>query len=161
MIPSLQSVLPTMDRSINKGSIQKQTKRIHHQHQHQQQQQQRNHGRTISVPSVLPSYRHQQEKTKLSFDVLLDAIDLDQQMRQFFKSEVMKSKTRSVFKPSPMLRRRSKSAPSAPPSYHYQRAFNAKWITNDQTVVTTATQAQEVAQLIVSQHFDAVKKNHV
>ncbi|KAI9259047.1 hypothetical protein BY458DRAFT_517615 [Sporodiniella umbellata] len=152
MIPSLQSVLPPMDRSIHKkGAIQKPLAKP------KASLPQRHHGRTTSVPSVLPSYRQKQEE-KLSFDVLLDAIDLDQQMRQFFKTEVMKSKTRAVFRPAPMLRRRSKSAPSAPPSYHYQRAFNAKWITQDQTIVTTASHAQQVAQSIVSQHFDAVKK---
>ncbi|KAG2203779.1 uncharacterized protein EV154DRAFT_499326 [Mucor mucedo] len=120
----------------------------------------RHHVRTTSVPSVLPSFKIQKDTSKLSMDILLDAIDLDQQMRQFFRTEVVKSKTRiSTFKPSQvmMARRRSKSAPGAPPSYHHQRAFSARWTTPNQTV-TSDSQAQEVAKLIVQQHFEAVKK---
>ncbi|KAL9553760.1 hypothetical protein PS6_003775 [Mucor atramentarius] len=141
-----------------------------HRNSHEQHQQQpqplhfklsRNHARTTSVPSVLPS---QQQNQKNRMNILLDAIDLDQQMRQFFKTEIMKSKNRtsSAFVPPSimMARRRSKSAPGAPPSYHQQRAFNSRWIApncNNRTV-TCASQAQEVAQLIVKQHFESVKK---
>ncbi|CEG64843.1 hypothetical protein RMATCC62417_01753 [Rhizopus microsporus] len=152
MFPSLQAALPSIER-LNKKRIEqplpkKELVLVN----------QRNHIRTTSAPSILPSYGQ-----KLSLNVLLDAIDLDQEMRQFFRNEVMKSKNRTqlgMFKPMPMLRRRSRSAPSALPSYHYQRAFNAKWIMNDKRVVTTASEAQKVAELIVKQHFETVKKNN-
>ncbi|KAI8997212.1 hypothetical protein BDB01DRAFT_770277 [Pilobolus umbonatus] len=126
----------------------------------------RNHIRTASLPLHLPS--HEQPKhQRLSMDVLLDAIDLDQQMRKYFKAEVLKVKSRTtynatMFKPTQstlMARRRSKSAPGAPPSYHQQRAFNSRWTTpNQNNTVTSASAAQEVAQLIVQQHFASVKK---
>ncbi|GAA5801375.1 hypothetical protein EDC94DRAFT_609051 [Helicostylum pulchrum] len=123
----------------------------------------RHHTRTSSVPSVLPSFKTTTttQSSKLSMDILLDAIDLDQQMRQFFRSEVVKSKDRmTAFNPSHtmMARRRSKSAPGAPPSYHHQRAFNARWVTAKNETVTSDSQAQQVAQMIVQQHFEAVKK---
>ncbi|KAF1803905.1 hypothetical protein FB192DRAFT_1370391 [Mucor lusitanicus] len=163
---SLNIALPSIHR------IQKQEHKVmHHRQSYKQQQQQqqqplhfklsRSHARTTSVPSVLPSQQHSQ---KDRMHILLDAIDLDQQMRQFFKTEVIKSKNRtsSAFVPPSimMARRRSKSAPGAPPSYHQQRAFNSRWIApncNNRTV-TCASQAQEVAQLIVKQHFESVKK---
>ncbi|KAI9486591.1 MAG: hypothetical protein EXX96DRAFT_549654 [Benjaminiella poitrasii] len=137
------------------------------------------HARTTSVPSVLPSQQdHNKLTNKLSLDILLDAIDLDQQMRQFFRSEVIKSKSHkivanyhhrnqlplssSAFSSSSLIaRRRSRSAPGAPPSYHHQRAFNSRWISpifNNSSAVTSEFQAQKVAQLIVQKHLDAVRK---
>lgn len=161
MTPSLSIALPSIHRITKR-----ETKVIIKQQPSQPQPQcqfsnkSRNHVRTTSVPSVLPSFKIQKDASKLSMDILLDAIDLDQQMRQFFRTEVVKSKTRvNSFNPSQvmMARRRSKSAPGAPPSYHHQRAFSARWTTPSQTV-TSDSQAQEVAKLIVQQHFDAVKK---
>ncbi|KAI8647422.1 hypothetical protein BD408DRAFT_408528 [Parasitella parasitica] len=155
---SLNIALPSIHR-IHK----RETKALHRSNHEQQQQKplhfqmSRNHARTTSVPSVLPS---QQDH----MSVLLEAIDLDQQMRQFFKTEVMKSKNRtsSAFVPPSimMARRRSKSAPGAPPSYHQQRAFNSRWIAPhyQNRTVTNASQAHEVAQLIVKQHLESVKK---
>ncbi|KAI8889068.1 hypothetical protein K501DRAFT_239363 [Backusella circina FSU 941] len=144
MTHSLSTVLPFTTRQKSKHI---ERKAVQHQFKP------RHHVRTTSVPSVLPSY----QQSKLPMDVLLDAIDLDQQMRQFFKTEVQKSKTRvSVFKPSQMVRRRSKSAPGAPPSYHQQRAFSAVWVACNRTV-TNASAAQEVANLIVQKHIDSVK----
>ncbi|KAG1051522.1 hypothetical protein G6F43_006270 [Rhizopus delemar] len=146
MIPSVQ--IPILNHpSVHKKDVGNRIQKS--KRENSLQRNNNHHARTTSAPSVLPSYNN-----KLSLDVLLDAIDLDQQMRQLFRDEVMKSKNRV---PS-MLRRRSKSAPSAPPSYHQQRAFNSRWITNDQTVVTTASKAQEVAQLIVNQHFEKILK---
>ncbi len=162
MSPSLLSTaLPSIHRISKKES-----KIIHKpQSQPQQQKTTRHHVRTCSAPLMLPSYQQKEEdNSKLSMGILLDAIDLDQQMRQFFRSEVVKSKNRttvSTFNPSHMMmaRRRSKSAPGAPPSYHYQRAFNTRWMTpKNETVVTSASQAQEVARMIVQQHIAAVKK---
>ncbi|KAG2230836.1 hypothetical protein BDF21DRAFT_432135 [Thamnidium elegans] len=159
MIPSLSIALPSIHGSPNttttKRSITKpSTKKC------QFKPTKRHHTRTSSVPSVLPSFKTTQT-SKLSMDILLDAIDLDQQMRQFFRSEVVKSKDRmTAFNPSHtmMARRRSKSAPGAPPSYHHQRAFNARWVTAKNETVTSDSQAQQVARMIVQQHFEAVKK---
>ncbi|KAI8076422.1 uncharacterized protein B0P05DRAFT_545822 [Gilbertella persicaria] len=143
-------------------SIQRNKKTIENKPQFKRQPLQfklsRNHGRTTSVPAVLPSHRN--------MNVLLDAIDLDQQMRQFFKAQVMKSKAcTATFMPTAtppsimMARRRSKSAPGAPPSYHQQRAFNARWTApHCNTTVTSASEAEKVAQFIVQQHFESVKK---
>lgn len=167
MSPSLLSTaLPSIHR-ISKKETNFISKK-HHQPQQQQQQQRpaRHHVRTSSAPLILPSYCEQKQDSKLSMDILLDAIDLDQQMRQFFRSEVVKSKNRNTtttaptFNPSHMMmaRRRSKSAPGAPPSYHYQRAFTTRWITPENKTVTCASQAQQVAAMIVQQHIEAVKK---
>ncbi|CAO3702333.1 unnamed protein product [Rhizopus stolonifer] len=104
------------------------------------------HNRTISVPSTLPS-------RGLSLEVLLDAIDIDQELKQVFTSELLKTKNRSSFD----YRRRIKSAPSAPPSY-YQKKFNTRWITG-QTVITTESEAHSAAQSIVIKHFQTVKKS--
>ncbi|CAO3621354.1 unnamed protein product [Mucor hiemalis] len=167
MSPSLSIALPSIHRITkrdNKHSIQKSYARPQSQLPQQQQQQPRNHVRTTSVPSVLPSFSMvKKDNSKLSMDILLDAIDLDQQMRQFFKAEVVKSKgrTSSTFNPSHLMmaRRRSKSAPGAPPSYHQERAFNTRWMTpNNRQTVTDASQAQELARSIVQQHIEAVKK---
>ncbi|KAI9362725.1 hypothetical protein BD770DRAFT_315730 [Pilaira anomala] len=137
------------------------TKKAHTKPTHQKcllKKTNRHHTRTSSVPSILPSFKSSTSNKKLSMDILLDAIDLDQQMRQFFRSEVVKSKDRlSAFNPSLMARRRSKSAPGAPPSYHHQRAFSARWLTSKNHSVTSHTEAQQVAKLIVQQHFEAVK----
>lgn len=168
MSPSLSIALPSIHRITKrdtKHSIQKSYTRPQSQHS-QQQQSQRNHVRTTSVPSILPSFSMvKKDSSKLSMDILLDAIDLDQQMRQFFKAEVVKSKGRnansSTFNPSHLMmaRRRSKSAPGAPPSYHQERAFNTRWMTPDnRQAITNATQAQELAMSIVQQHIEAVKK---
>ncbi|GAA5811306.1 hypothetical protein MFLAVUS_004739 [Mucor flavus] len=163
MTPSLSIALPcihgspantitTTKKSITKAS----TKKC------QFKPTKRHHTRTSSVPSVLPSFKTTTaQSSKLSMDILLDAIDLDQQMRQFFRSEVVKSKDRmTAFSPTHtmMARRRSKSAPGAPPSYHHQRAFNARWVTAKNETVTSDSQAQQVAKMIVQQHFEAVKK---
>jgi predicted ATPase with chaperone activity len=156
MAPSLNIALPSIHR-VNKQTNFKTEFKLQ-KREPLQFQSSRNHARTTSMPSVLPSY---QDSNKLSMDVLLDAIDLDQQMRQFFRTEVIKSKSRttSAFVPPSimMARRRSKSAPGAPPSYHQQRAFNSRWTTPNCTV-TSASAAQEVAKLIVQQHFESVKK---
>lgn len=167
MTHSLNFVLPSIHR-ISKRENKPIVKPQFRQQQHEQQEQQplrfklsRPHGRTTSVPSVLPSY--QKKDHKLSLNVLVDAIDLDQQMRQFFKNEVMKTKNRTTHLAAPfvppsimMARRRSKSAPGAPPSYHQQRAFNSRWIAQDRTV-TSESAAKEVAQLIVQKHIESVK----
>lgn len=140
MAQSLHHVIP----SIKKKNIQQQ-KPIH------QFKISKNHRRTTSAP--LPNQQ------QLSLNVLLDAIDLDQQMRHFFKSEVLKSKNRSSPFVLPMImmaRRRAKSAPGAPPSYHYQRAFQSKWFVAHETV-TSESVAQEVAQRIVQKHIETVK----
>lgn len=145
MTRSLNTALP----SIHRTSKQPITK--HHPLQFKVS---KSHGRTTSAPTFLPN-SHQ------SLNVLCDAIDLDQQMRQFFKAEVLKSKNRTNhFVPALMARRRSKSAPGAPPSYHYQRAFNSRWFAPDYNnkTVTSASAAQEVAQLIVQKHIESVKK---
>lgn len=171
MAPSLNTALPSIHRVTKRENKSSVIRTQFKQQQQQQQQQQRaplqfqlsrNHGRTTSVPSVMPSHQERQKKSsKLSMDVLLDAIDLDQQMRQFFRTEVIKSKGRTAGTFAPpsimMARRRSKSAPGAPPSYHQQRAFNSRWTTPNCTV-TSASAAKEVAKLIVQQHFESVKK---
>ncbi|KAI8971658.1 hypothetical protein BDF20DRAFT_837958 [Mycotypha africana] len=120
------------------------------------------HPRITSVPSILPSHsQHQDSKhKKLSMDILLDAIDLDLQMRENFKAEWLKTQqSRYTNSATAVLiaRRRSRSAPSAPPSHYFQqnRAFNSVWTApscNNRTV-TSATDAQEVAQFIVKQHL--------
>lgn len=178
MSPSLPIALPPIYRITKRETTT--SKKVHHKlphhinttnkhHQQFKPSSNRNHVRTTSVPlnfSSIP-FQQQQKNEKLSMDILLDAIDLDQQMRQFFRSEVMKSKNRSsssTFTPSSsstmMARRRSKSAPGAPPSYHQQRAFSAvQWMTPNSTIaVTSSNQAEQIAKFIVQQHIEAVKK---
>ncbi|OBZ90298.1 hypothetical protein A0J61_01642 [Choanephora cucurbitarum] len=149
---SLSNALPPLERDINKKLTLESKPQF--KRQPLQFKLSRTHARTTSLPTVLPSQQN--------MNVLLNAIDLDQQMRQFFKAEVMKSKARtSTFLPPSimMARRRSRSAPGAPPSYHQQRAFNARWTLPDSnTTVTSASQAEQVAKLIVQQHFNSVKK---
>ncbi|KAG0746087.1 hypothetical protein G6F57_009093 [Rhizopus arrhizus] len=133
IMPSIQLTLPVFNKK-KENKIQKRIFKNNH------------HPRTTSAPSILPSYSSQ-----LSLDVLLDAIELDQKMRECFRNELLKSKNHSL------IRRRSKSVPIAPPSYHHLPSFSSRWITNDQKVVTTASEAQKVAQLIVKEHFEKMK----
>ncbi|KAI9014560.1 hypothetical protein CLU79DRAFT_721654 [Phycomyces nitens] len=65
----------------------------------------RNHARTVSMP-LLPSQKN-------SLDVLLDAIDLDQQMSERFKDQVARKSSVSRGHPfkHQAVRRRSRSAP--------------------------------------------------
>ncbi|KAF7727917.1 hypothetical protein EC973_006916 [Apophysomyces ossiformis] len=126
----------------------------------------RHHFRTTSLPLVLPS-----EEQRLSMTVLLDAIDLEQRMRLFYKEQCVKSVIRDhmncrkpsgkmTFKASSRflqhsLRRRSKSAPGAPLAYYY--TASARWSVpgsglND-NMPTVA-----VAKSIVEKHIDCARR---
>lgn len=114
----------------------------------------RNHYRTTSVPSRLPS----QFQQRLSMDVLLDAIELEQSMYEQYKHERVKSMLREhhqhVHRFHPYDRRRSKSAPGG--SVSIQCTKQAQWtssFTNDQGLTP-----QQLAESIAQKHIDWAKR---
>lgn len=114
----------------------------------------RNHYRTTSVPSRLPS----QFQQRLSMDVLLDAIELEQSMYEQYKHERVKSMLREhhqhVHRFHPYDRRRSKSAPGG--SVSIQCTKQAQWtssFTNDQGL-----NPQQLAESIAQKHIDWAKR---
>lgn len=114
----------------------------------------RNHYRTTSVPSRLPS----QFQQRLSMDVLLDAIELEQSMYEQYKHERVKSMLREHHQHGhrfhPYDRRRSKSAPGG--SVSIQCTKQAQWtssFTNDQGL-----NPQQLAESIAQKHIDWAKR---
>ncbi|KAI8388424.1 uncharacterized protein BYT42DRAFT_560049 [Radiomyces spectabilis] len=115
----------------------------------------RHHARTVSLPARLPS-QHASRHHRLSMDVLLDAIDLDRHMNQFYTHERAKCALRRVthhhpFKTSPVvIRRRSKSAPGALESRHN---LSTRWFIPMTGSHLNAT-PKEIAKSIVQQHIE-------
>lgn len=114
----------------------------------------RNHYRTTSVPSRLPS----QSQERLSMDILLDAIELEQSMYEQYKHERVKSMLREQHQHGcrfhPYDRRRSKSAPGG--SVSLQCTKQAQWTTsflNDQGMTS-----QQLAESIVQKHINWAKR---
>ncbi|KAI7862175.1 hypothetical protein BDF14DRAFT_1886346 [Spinellus fusiger] len=114
----------------------------------------RHHVRTMSAP-VLPS-----QSNRLSLDLLLDAIDLDQQMNEQFKDQVAR-RSIGISKPSQFkstLRRRSKSAPGV--LQRPTRVSCTRWwaLGMPQDKLLTESGAEQVAQEIVQKHIESALK---
>ncbi|KAI7884883.1 hypothetical protein K492DRAFT_182264 [Lichtheimia hyalospora FSU 10163] len=101
----------------------------------------RNHARTVSAPLRMPSY---QDKQRLSLDVLVDAIELDQTMYETYKQERFKVMARH----SPYDRRRSRSAPGG--------SMTPRWRTPMRS--SDGSSMQQLAEAIVRQHIEQAKK---
>lgn len=102
----------------------------------------RNHARTVSAPLRMPSY---QDKQRLSLDVLIDAIELDQTMYETYKQERFKAMARH----SPCDRRRSRSAPGG--------SMTPRWRTPSMRS-SNCSSMQQLAEAIVRQHIEHAKK---
>ncbi|KAI8147772.1 hypothetical protein BJV82DRAFT_507618 [Fennellomyces sp. T-0311] len=103
----------------------------------------KNHMRTTSMPIRLPS---QSEKDRLSLDVLLDAIELDQHMYEAYEQEWSKSAIRAGQR-NAYRRRRSKSAPGVP-----------RWRTPCSTNKARNVSVQQIAESIVQKHIESARK---
>ncbi|ORX51644.1 hypothetical protein DM01DRAFT_1346938 [Hesseltinella vesiculosa] len=134
----------------------------------------RHHFRATSEPTRLPSqqpaFTPQQLEDRLSMDILLKAIALDQKMSSKYKKERVKSYVREQqmlhrirrhawppvsSKPSMSLRRRSRSAPGAPLAhYHHGLAWktNARWYLPAKSD-SSFKSCDDVAKAVVEQHL--------
>lgn len=101
----------------------------------------RSHARTVSAPLNMPSH---QDKQRLSLDVLVDAIELDQTMYETYKQERFKAMARH----SPYDRRRSRSAPGG--------SMTPRWRTPMRS--SNGSSMQQLAEAIVRQHIEHAKK---
>ncbi|KAI8068702.1 hypothetical protein BC940DRAFT_298848 [Gongronella butleri] len=144
----------------------------------------RHHYRATSVPSRLPSqqeasWRHiasdRAKEDRLSMDILLKAIALDQKMSAKYKKERVKNYVREqqwlhrtrrhawppahISKPGAAIdgsRRRSRSAPGAPLAhyYHQELARNAtRWYLPART---SHAADKDIAKAVVEQHLQSV-----
>ncbi|CAO3630953.1 unnamed protein product [Cunninghamella blakesleeana] len=148
------------------------------------QQHRRNHFRTSSMPTRLmetePSLlTNVKKEERLSMEVLLKAISLEQKMNASFKKErvknfvreqqwlhkvnmktnqgfVIKKKTQPT---SSMARRRSRSAPGAPLAHYYHNASlnPTRWyLPKNHSDNDHYKSTHDIAQAIVQQHLKAV-----
>ncbi|KAI9251352.1 hypothetical protein BDA99DRAFT_521638 [Phascolomyces articulosus] len=118
----------------------------------------KNHIRTTSMPTRLPSQQIEQEKQKqerLSLEVLLDAIELDQSMYEAYQQEWSKTSAmrphcpnqRNAVMAAAYRRRRSKSAPGIP-----------RWRTPSSTPQRRNVNVQQIAESIVQKHIEYARK---
>ncbi|ORY92294.1 hypothetical protein BCR43DRAFT_498127 [Syncephalastrum racemosum] len=131
-------------------------------------EQTKNHFRTVSLPIKLPSQRPQQRAEasdqRLSLDVLMDAIELDQNMYTTYKQERMKSAMRDRAKrqlgrsmPYGLDRRRSKSAPGSSSIRRTPLHSDTRWSTPDASSIKPEN-THDIALSIVQQHINIAKQ---
>ncbi|KAI9248074.1 hypothetical protein BY458DRAFT_526683 [Sporodiniella umbellata] len=84
---------------------------------------------------------------KVSLDLLVSAIDIDQDLKLMFTSELLKSKKRTTLSHP----RHLKTIP-----FHCQRTLNVTWNMGDRTI-TQELEVRAAAQSIVAAHFQATK----
>ncbi|KAI8089234.1 uncharacterized protein BX664DRAFT_332490 [Halteromyces radiatus] len=134
----------------------------------------RHHHRAVSLPTTLPSnpppFAAKKQDDRLSMEVLLKAIALDQEMTDVYKKERVKSFVREqqwLHKTQPtssfkhhhqkeLLRRRSRSAPGAPMAHYYHHiALNAtRWyLPNHGDLHPSQRDSYDIAHAIVQQHL--------
>lgn len=130
----------------------------------------RNHFRTISLPIKLPSQQQQQQQRveasdqRLSLEVLMDAIELDQNMYTTYKQERMKSAMRDRSKrlsgrstPYGLDRRRSKSAPGSSFIARTPLHSGTRWSTPNSASIKPEN-THDIALSIVQQHINIAKQ---
>ncbi|KAI9496048.1 hypothetical protein BDB00DRAFT_785982 [Zychaea mexicana] len=107
----------------------------------------KNHIRTTSMPARLPSQTEQ--KQRLSLEVLLDAIELDQSMYEAYQFEWSKTSAMRAahLQRSANRRKRSKSAPGVP-----------RWRTPCSTPKSRNASVQQIAESIVQKHIECARK---
>ncbi|KAI9306539.1 hypothetical protein BJ944DRAFT_263404 [Cunninghamella echinulata] len=144
------------------------------QEYHQNTSNRRNHYRTTSMPARLvlePSIIKKEEEERLSMDVLLKAISLEQKMNASFKKDRVKNFVREqqwlhkvnlkkVQKNNKTMstRRRSRSAPGAPLVHYYHKASlnPTRWYLPNHSDHEHYKSTHDIAQAIVQQHLKSV-----
>lgn len=120
----------------------------------------RNHSRTVSVPTQLPSDNN---TPRLSLDILVDAIELEQSMYEAYRHERVKSLAREHRQSirnnnyryyHPYFRRRSHSAPGGITTM----ARSPQWRTPSSIAQEHGMTAQEIAESVVKKHIECARR---